>query len=328
MKINKLNNNSKFKPNYKNSFSNIKRESNSNKQSFTLDKDNYKDHNESNPKILIQNRDYYDPVNEYTNNSEEEKAKFEENRQQNYNDQKGDFWEDMSGKNMKIEDNTDNAYQNQHSVNKNIKPFILTKSNSNTDFDPDTNQFHYESMNKKMSKRNKSEEHGLKLYEKGKLKIELSRLLFTKNMELKIQEELKDCTFKPKLNKPHNLPKEVKEKLYNNIAYEFDLKEPIYYRQAKWKSRSLIKSSRMKNSTANNGYSYRPNFSNSNLNNVFEDKGFGENLLVQKHLARQYNARYDREVLFHYNKEREAISPNQSFLGNRTLNKSRIVSEI
>jgi len=71
------------------------------------------------------------------------------------------------------------------------------------------------------------------LYEKGKIKNEVNRLMFRKNSELKVKKELDDCTFKPKLN--NNYQKITTQK--------FSSKSDIntYKRNVYWKSRSIEK---------------------------------------------------------------------------------------
>lgn len=248
---------------------------------------------------------------------------------------KEDFWEDKENEmqmskragfraassNSMNNSCSDKIYSNNHhQINENIKPLIATKSVHEEDIldrEPSNRGGH----------RTRSEEHGLKLYEKGRLKLELSRLLFTKHIELKQQEELKGCTFQPSLNEINSLPKEVKTKLMNNSAYEFDLNEPIYYRQAKWKSRSIIKTSNMKNTTMNDNCTFKPAFSDINLNTVFEDKGFNQNTSIRKYLDRQSSARSQKDMIDNYKKKREAPSPNLTLRSiKKVWGKSRIVS--
>lgn len=249
---------------------------------------------------------------------------------------KEDFWEDKENEipisvKVSIRQGSSNSINNsgsdrifsnnQHQINENIKPLIATKSVHDEDVlekEPSNRGGH----------RTRSEEHGLKLYEKGRLKLELSRLLFSKHVELKQQEELKECTFHPSLNEVNNLPKEVKAKLLNNSAYEFDLNEPIYYRQAKWKSRSIIKTSNMKNTTINDNCTFKPAFSDINLSTVFEDRGFNQNTSIRKYLDRQSSARSQKELIDNYKKKREAPSPNLTLRSiKKVWGKSRIVSK-
>ena len=43
------------------------------------------------------------------------------------------------------------------------------------------------------------------LYEKGKIKNEVNKLMFVKNNEIKEKQELSECTFKPRTNSAKNL---------------------------------------------------------------------------------------------------------------------------
>lgn len=64
------------------------------------------------------------------------------------------------------------------------------------------------------------------LYEKGKIKNEVSKLINQKNNELREQKELSECTFKPKVNKLNR----------KNSMGEFEQKG-IYDRAINWKKR-------------------------------------------------------------------------------------------
>jgi hypothetical protein len=84
----------------------------------------------------------------------------------------------------------------------------------------------------KLEKQNKSRsmERTNFLYEKGKIKNKLNKLLHEKSQKTKIQNEIQECTWKPKLNKL-NPNMEQKLKILIN-----DTK--IYNRNYKFKNRS------------------------------------------------------------------------------------------
>lgn len=66
--------------------------------------------------------------------------------------------------------------------------------------DADDEPISYNHNDKENSKKNLAAERCLLLYEKGKIKSEVNRLMYQKNEELRLQQELNSCTFKPKLN--------------------------------------------------------------------------------------------------------------------------------
>jgi len=67
------------------------------------------------------------------------------------------------------------------------------------------------------------------LYNKGKIKNEVNRLMFKKNSELKEKQELSQCTFKPKLNV-------IKKVDYQNQIGR--LEDDTYKRNVTWKLRN------------------------------------------------------------------------------------------
>ena len=66
------------------------------------------------------------------------------------------------------------------------------------------------------------------LYEKGKIKNEVNKLIFQKNSELKEQQELSLCTFKPKLN--------MKDRKFDNPLGRAEI--DTYERNKTWKLRN------------------------------------------------------------------------------------------
>jgi hypothetical protein len=79
-------------------------------------------------------------------------------------------------------------------------------------------------------KKSRSMERTNFLYEKGKIKIKINQLLKEKSEKIKIQNEIKECTWKPKLNK---LKPKMEQKLKTLIN---DTK--IYNRNYKFKNQS------------------------------------------------------------------------------------------
>ena len=70
------------------------------------------------------------------------------------------------------------------------------------------------------------------LYEKGKIKNEVNRLMYQKNNELKEQKELSQCTFRPKTNTNYRRA--------DNVVVRNDNID-TYNRNIYWKSRNIEK---------------------------------------------------------------------------------------
>jgi hypothetical protein len=82
----------------------------------------------------------------------------------------------------------------------------------------------------KAEKAEKALQRCYRLYEQGKIKNEVTRLINQKNMELREQKELSECTFKPKTNK------------LNRKSSVRDFEENrIYDRAINWKKRKIEK---------------------------------------------------------------------------------------
>ncbi len=180
--------------------------------------------------------------------------------------------------------------RNYEKISSNIKNKINSRSNSNEN---------YSSKGKKL----KGHETSNRLYEKGKMKSELNKIIHQKNIEAKEKEELRHCTFKPTLNS--DIPKDISVRLENNHIYEFDLSESIYDRTYKWKSRSLIKTSRLR-FTNNDDWTFQPEMNMNDLNSVFEDKGFNQNNLIKKFVERHLTAREQKQTKDELQLNREA----------------------
>ncbi len=101
-------------------------------------------------------------------------------------------------------------------------------------------------------KKKKSMERCYILYEKGKIKNEVNRIMYHKNEEMKVQNELKDCTWKPKFFK-------ISKQLEDNVKVIIkDTK--IYNRTIQWKFKNNHKISRSKSDMRRDSsdYSFRP----------------------------------------------------------------------
>jgi hypothetical protein len=64
------------------------------------------------------------------------------------------------------------------------------------------------------------------LYEKAKIKNEMIKLIQEKNNELKVKQELVECTFTPKINR--------KDKQDFNIQLTQNQPDALYYRNINW----------------------------------------------------------------------------------------------
>ncbi len=101
-------------------------------------------------------------------------------------------------------------------------------------------------------KKKKSLERCYILYEKGKIKNEVNRIMYHKMEELKMQSELKECTWRPRLNK---ISKQLEDNLKVIIK---DTK--IYNRTIQWKFKNNHKISRSKSDMHRDEseYTFRP----------------------------------------------------------------------
>jgi hypothetical protein len=106
---------------------------------------------------------------------------------------------------------------------------------------------------KEEEKKKQSMERSFMLYEKGKIKNEIHRIMYHKNEELKIQNELKECTWKPTLTK-------LNGKMEENL--KLILKDTkIYNRAIKWQSKTSQKINRSKSDMHKEllDYTFKPN---------------------------------------------------------------------
>lgn len=99
---------------------------------------------------------------------------------------------------------------------------IISKGNSN-----ESNGNNSNSCNNKAS--TKQRDRCLDLYEKGKMKNDLNKIIYQKNIEAKEEKLVSECTFKPWTNSVMN---PTKEKLSGKLLYE---------RTVKWKKDQMEK---------------------------------------------------------------------------------------
>jgi len=123
-----------------------------------------------------------------------------------------------------------------------------------------------EKTEKNKEKHKRSVERCVNMYEKGKIKNEINRLMFHKNEEVKEQNELSLCTWKPELNKRNNKKEENLKVLYSQTK--------IYNRTQSWKllkAQKISKSKSQLNGNAECTYHPRVN-STQHLGKVFDEK--------------------------------------------------------
>jgi hypothetical protein len=89
-------------------------------------------------------------------------------------------------------------------------------------------------------RRKEAQDRCYMLYEKGKVKNEVSKLIFEKHHEMKVQSEMNYCTFKPKTNK------KSEKMTANNIQKEIDgvmhkKSSQFYHKSVFWKSKKFEK---------------------------------------------------------------------------------------
>lgn len=104
---------------------------------------------------------------------------------------------------------------------------------------------------------NQAREHCFLLYERGKIKNEVLKLIKLKNKELEAKQDLLLCTFKPKLNKNLNRITSGQEILYDSIVF----KKPKVQRKSK---KAMTKRSSSPKSQADLSKVFNPNFSIAN----------------------------------------------------------------
>jgi hypothetical protein len=148
-----------------------------------------------------------------------------------------------------------------------------------------------EAKQQEEQRKKKSMERCFILYERGKIKNEVNRIMYHKNEELKIQGELQNCTWKPQLNK-------VSKKLEDNIKL-LTKDTKIYNRAMTWKFKNNQKISRSKSVIQSEmlEYTYKPIVNpNPNLTYVFnENKTIFKDYSNRSFIVRYEKAR-DEEV--------------------------------
>lgn len=80
----------------------------------------------------------------------------------------------------------------------------------------------------------KAKERCYLLHEKGKIKNEVSMLVFKKNSELKLMKEISECTFQPRTNSTEYL-RTMKDISNNDYIKKAENIKNFYQRSVYWK---------------------------------------------------------------------------------------------
>jgi hypothetical protein len=124
------------------------------------------------------------------------------------------------------------------------------------------------------------------MYENGKLKNQINKILFTKNEELKMKKEVSECTWKPKTNEKIKSRNE-KSKLY------FEKSNKLIDRVVNWKKKKEQKAARSR-SQAKNDCTFKPEINTSKYKDLFNNEPtFGR--ADAKYLYRMNRARNEEE---------------------------------
>jgi hypothetical protein len=134
-------------------------------------------------------------------------------------------------KNQRVQENSSPGTVNNLTQNKEYKlNDLMQKFDIERFYSPEE----LENRHQEDIKKQQSVERCYLLYEKGKIKNEINRIMYQKNEELKVQNELEQCTWKPHLNKlnkkmEENLKLITKDtKIYNrSMNWKFKNKERI-----------------------------------------------------------------------------------------------------
>jgi hypothetical protein len=160
-----------------------------------------------------------------------------------------DFWEDC----LKLGEKTNGEYitfSEKANKNKDVKnltknPSNVSLSNSKSNQKNLLERYYYDKLwtpeeliakHREEERKKKAIERCFLMYEKGKIKNEVNRIMYHKNEELKVQNELKECTWKPKLFK-------ISKKLEKNLQLLIKGTK-IYNRSMIWKNKQNEKINR------------------------------------------------------------------------------------
>jgi hypothetical protein len=152
---------------------------------------------------------------------------------------------------------------------------------------------HNELKERESERKQKAIDRCLMMYENGKLKNEINKILFSKNEELKMKKEVSECTWKPKTNEKIKNGNE-KSKVY------YDKSVKLIDRVVKWKKKKEQKAARSR-SQAKTDCTFKPEINTSNYRDLFNnDQAF---------------SRADTKYLYRMNKARNVEEERRSKIG-------------
>ena len=128
-------------------------------------------------------------------------------------------------------------------------------------------------------------ERCLLMYEDGKIKNEINKIMYHKNEEIKAQSELSVCTWKPKINKKINKGGENQRLYYNNTK--------IHDRFINWKEKKQHKMGRSR-SIAKDEFTYKPAINDIDVKEIFSNE-LCFNKAESKFIYRLNKARIDED---------------------------------
>jgi hypothetical protein len=213
------------------------------------------------------------------------------------NEDVDDFWKDC------IENNKSNTMINEKAneyitckfnimlVSEKSKSSSVSKKSSYGKFKGFTKEnfekkYRDEQKEKQKQKSQNAVNHCFYLYERGKIKNEVNRILYHKNEELKQQSELQKCTFIPKVNK-------LNENKFSNLSILLK-NTKIYNRTMLWKYRNNDKITKNKGEIQREtiDHAFSPQLNNSDLNIIFDNnKTVLNDMSARGYIVRQAKAR-------------------------------------
>jgi hypothetical protein len=124
------------------------------------------------------------------------------------------------------------------------------------------------------------------MYEYGKIKNEINKIMYHKNEEMKIQSELSACTWKPKINKQISKGGENHRIYYNNSS-------KIHDRIINWKHKKEQKIGRSR-SIVKDDCTFKPAINNNDVKEIFNNE-LSFNKAESKFIYRLNKARIEED---------------------------------
>lgn len=121
----------------------------------------------------------------------------------------------------------------RESNNKSANHYYMDDYYKKYDLENITTPEEEENLKKRKKKKEEAIDHCMMLYERAKIKNEVNKINFYKNMEYKESNELEECTFQPQINERKNKQEENLKLFYKNTQ--------IYNRSIQWKENTQNK---------------------------------------------------------------------------------------